>query len=75
MRRLIEIQETNGRVLADLRRLDYWLSQVETVSFKRLVTALCKLSLAAIPALVIGVLIYAVLILVLLVLVRSLLMQ
>lgn len=50
MRRLIQLQEQHIRLLAELRSLDYWIKQIESISYWRMFSAITKLMLVLVPS-------------------------
>lgn len=50
VRRLIQLQEQHNRMLAEIRSLDYWIKQIESIPFWRMFSAITKLMLVLVPS-------------------------
>mgnify|MGYP000028181240 CR=1 FL=1 len=50
VRRLIQLQEQHNRLIAEMRSLDYWVKQIESISYWRMFSAITKLMLVLVPS-------------------------
>jgi len=50
VRRLIQLQEEHNRLLSELRSVNYWIRQIETIPYWRMFSAVTKLMFVLVPA-------------------------